>query len=302
MKRPLTAAVGLVVLLGAAVGLQAARDRAYGEREPVENVLYIRSAEFLERASLSHASLVADVYWIRTIQYYGNTRLGRTREKRYDLLYPLLDIVTTLDPRMKIAYRFGSVFLAEKPPGGPGRPDLAIRLLEKGKAADPTRWEYDLDRGFVYYWFLRDYRKAAEAFERGGRIAGGPGWLRMMAALVLGHGGDRRGSRTLWQQLYETADNEWLRSTARLRLAQLNALDEIDRLQALVAAVSRRTGEQPTSWHALVRAGWLRAAPLDPDGKPYVLDPATGRVTVSIDSRMHPLPTEPAPWSAPPPS
>ena len=50
----------------------------------------------------------------------------------YPLLYPLLDLTTTLDPRFNIAYRFGAIFLAEPYPGGPGRPDLAIALLEKG--------------------------------------------------------------------------------------------------------------------------------------------------------------------------
>ena len=30
----------------------------------------------------------------------------------YPLLYPMLDITTTLDPRFSIAYRFGSIFLA----------------------------------------------------------------------------------------------------------------------------------------------------------------------------------------------
>ena len=36
----------------------------------------------------------------------------------YALLYPLLDITTTLDPRFNIAYRFGAIFLAEPYPGG----------------------------------------------------------------------------------------------------------------------------------------------------------------------------------------
>ena len=56
----------------------------------------------------------------------------------YALLYPLLDITTTLDPLFNIAYRFGAIFLAEAYPAGAGRPDLAIALLEKG-IARPTR-------------------------------------------------------------------------------------------------------------------------------------------------------------------
>ena len=59
---------------------------------------------------------------------------GRPPRPDYPLLYPLLDLTTTLDPVFNIAYRFGSIFLAEPYPGGAGRPDLAITLLEKGLA------------------------------------------------------------------------------------------------------------------------------------------------------------------------
>ena len=50
----------------------------------------------------------------------------------------MLDLTTTLDPLFNVAYRFGAIFLAEPYPGGAGRPDLAIALLEKGLQARPT--------------------------------------------------------------------------------------------------------------------------------------------------------------------
>src|SRR5439155_7737384 len=71
----------------------------------------------------------------------------------YSLLYPVLDITTSLDPRFTIAYRFGAVFLAEAYPRGPGRPDLAVALLEKGIREQPDKWEYMEDIGFVHYWY-----------------------------------------------------------------------------------------------------------------------------------------------------
>ena len=114
----------------------------------------------MARAALSYRSLLADVYWIRSLQHYGRTKMAESGETKYDLLYPLLDLTTSLDPRFNIAYRFGSIFLTENPPGGPGRPDLAIALLEKGLAAQPLRWEYAEDIGFVYYR-AGNYAKAA---------------------------------------------------------------------------------------------------------------------------------------------
>jgi hypothetical protein len=292
----LVACVVLAWLFGAAVAVAYVRDQAYGETRAVEQVLYVRSGEALTRASLSNAALLADVYWIRAIQHYGGTRISKEPGKRYDLLYPLLDLVTTLDPRFTIAYRFGAIFLSEPYPGGPGRPDLSIALLEKGVRAEPAKWRYEEDLGFVYYWWLHDYGKAAQHFERGSRIAGAPWWMRSLAAATLGTGGDRRRSRFLWQELYQAADNEWLKNNARLRLTQLDALDEIEQLQRIAQAFAARNGAPPSSWAMLVRTGWLRAEPLDPAGAPYVLNPETGRVNVSASSKLHPLPIEPGAW------
>ena len=72
-------------------------------------------------------AIVADIYWIRAVQYFGRTRLDARPGKSYDLLYPLLDITTTLDPQFNLAYRFGAVFLAEAYPGGAGQPARAAR-------------------------------------------------------------------------------------------------------------------------------------------------------------------------------
>lgn len=61
---------------------------------------------------------------------------------RRDLLHPLLDAVTTLDPRFDAAYRFGAIFLAEPYPDGAGRPEPAVKPLKKGVRARPERWQY----------------------------------------------------------------------------------------------------------------------------------------------------------------
>jgi hypothetical protein len=282
--------LAMAALVASFVVVELWRDRLYGEPAPGDAVLYIRSGEAWRRMSLSFAPLVADIYWIRAVQYYGGARLSKSESKNYDLLYPLLDITTSLDPRFNIAYRFGSIFLAESYPGGAGRPDLAIALLEKGVRANPARWHYLQDIGFVHYWWLGDYRTAAMWFQKAATIPGAPWWLRSLAAVTLAQGGDRRSSRVLWQSLRESADNDWLRKNAGFRLAQLDALDAIDQLTVVVSAFRARTGQFPASWDVLVRARLLRAIPVDPSGAPFVLDPASGAVTLAAASSLHPLP------------
>lgn len=283
----------LLLLLAAVVGLQAALERRAVRTLPegeTGNLLYIRSGELMKRAALSYDALVADVYWIRTVQHYGRTKLAPSPRKTYDLLYPLLDLTTSLDPRFAVAYRFGAVFLAENQPSGAGRPDLAIALLQKGLAAQPEKWEFAQDIGFVHYWWLHDYTAAAEWFTRAGGMRGAPNWLAPLAAVTLAQGGNRASSRRLWQGVLGNADAEWLREQAVFRLRQLDAMDQIDALEALVRRYQQRAGSRPQSWIDLVRAGDLRGIPLDPARYPYQLDAASGTVALGPESSLNPLP------------
>jgi tetratricopeptide (TPR) repeat protein len=281
------------LLTGAALGLQAMRETHYRIESGDATLLYVTSGASVNRLALSYRALLADVYWIRAIQHYGDTRLSTSPTKQYSALYPLLDLATSLDPRFTVAYRFGAMFLAEPFPAGAGRTDLAITLLNKGLAAEPAKWQYAQDAGFVYYWWLQDYKQAAAWFDKASRIKGAPWWLRSLAATTLVQGGDRASSRVLWMQLYETAENDWVKTTSRLRLAQLDALDEMDQFAVRVARYQQIVGRFPANWEALRAAGLLRAIPSDPSGTPYLLDATQpGGITIAQSSKLYPLPPQ----------
>ena len=286
--RTLLVAAAIVCLL-TAVGLQTVRDRTYSMREQVaERILYVRSGEAVKRMTLGFDALAADVYWIRAIQHYGGDRRTGTGPRRYELLYPLLDLTTTLDPYFTIAYRFGAIFLSEAVPGGPGRPDQAERLLRKGIAAQPGKWQYYYDIGFVHYWHARDYQAAASWFQRAQKQPNSPNWLQPLTASMLTTGNDRAAARFLWQQMLQS-DQEWLRRNAERRLLQIDALDLVDRIDAFIKRNPGPPGEQVT-WEALMRRTPLRRVPTDPAGTPIELDPATGRASVSTTSPLQPMP------------
>ena len=290
----------LAVLLAAAVGIAAERDRRYPRPAIDDRLLYVRSTQGIEKMALSYDALLADVYWVRALQHFGTDRLAAADIKRFDLLYPLLDVTTSLDPDFTVAFRFGAIFLAEPYPGGAGRSDLAVKLLEKGIRQKPDKWEYYYDIGMIYYWRLHEYQKAADWFLKGHARPGAPWWLQTHAAVILAKGGSRDLSRVMFQQILSTADNDWLRENAQLRLVQLDALDQIDSLNGPVGEYARRKGIFPESWSEVVAERLLPGYPADPSGSPYVLDPLTGRVTVSDRSKLYPLPEEPG-ASTPPP-
>jgi hypothetical protein len=305
MNRFVTTGVTMAVALAGTMVVQAARDRCYPRPGVDDTSLYLTSGAAARRLTVSLNALAADVYWIRTLQYYGGARRrlsGKSSAAEvapelapssdYDRLYPLLDLTTTLDSRFTVAYRFGAVFLAEPYPSGAGRPDLAIALLQKGIREQPDKWEYMEDAGFVHYWYRHDYAEAARWFAKAGQAPKAPTWLRPLAATTLAQGGDRRSSRMMWTAILESAEQDWLKRTAEHRLLQLGALDEIDQLQAVVDAYATRTGEFPGDWQTLVRARVVPRPPADPTGAPYEID-AGGRVRLSPQSSLRPLPSEP---------
>ena len=258
-------------------------DRALGEFRPQREVLYIRSGERLRHLVPGFRGIMADIYWLRTVQYYGGQRAFST-EKRYDLLRPLIDITTTLDPRLELAYRYGAIFLSEPWPSGAGKPEEGIEVLEKGVTALPLSWRLRWDLGSVWYSFMNDARRAADVLVEASKIPGAPFWLESLAGSMLVKG-DRAVSREIWKRQYE---NGWgsMKDNALHHRRLLDALDARDVLSALVARFSEKTGRPPRSLGELVSAGLLRSIPTDPTGVPFVYDGGSGRVTISRRSLL----------------
>jgi hypothetical protein len=282
--------VVIAALLATAAGLQVWRDRGWKPYEPATPVMWLRAGPAMKRSLLGFDALVADIYWIRAVVYFGRQGLAKDPNKNYDLLAPMLDLVTTLDPRFSVAYRFGAIFLSESPPDGPGRPDLAVDLLKRGADYSPEKWEYLHDIGFVYYWHERDFKKGAQWLERAAAIPGAPFWLKSTAAHMHSERGDRQSARMLWQQIRDSADNEMLANTADIRLAQFTAMDVIDRVNEVLLRFEAASNRMPTDWRELIAARLLRGVPLDPTGVPFEIDQINRTARVSERSALWPMP------------
>jgi len=275
------------VLLGASflalVPLQRGIDRELAVQGKLAEVLYVPSGRILQRLSLGHEGLLADIYWTRVVQYFGRQRLSHAT--RFELLGPLLRITTDLDPQLVIAYRFGAVFLAEKPPGGAGQPKEALHLLRRGIVANPHYWRLWQDLGFIYYWDLKDYASAARAFQTGSERPGAAIWMKALAASVAAAGGQIQTSRLLWSEIYRQAENESIRRSAQEHLLALQAQEDMEHLNRLLGQYRAREGRQAQRFAELVAAGSLPALPRDPSGVPYRVGPE-GRAALGPESKV----------------
>jgi hypothetical protein len=274
-------AVGFLALVPA---IQVQIDRLRGQL-PVEDVLYLRSGTAVSRIWTGLRGIAADVYWLRTVQFYGGQR-AYAAEKRFDLLEPLLDITVSLDPRFDIAYKYGAIFLSEPFPMGAGDPDAGLALVERGTRAMPENWRMRQHLAFCTFLYKHDAEKASQLLNEASNIPGAPFWLRSMAATLLIKGGELTMARDIWLDLYRTSEPGFVRELARQNLERLDAVDMALRLQTLAKTYAARTGRLPSSLDDLRDAGALPQVPKDPQGVAFTYDPASGKVRLSQSSPL----------------
>ncbi len=251
------------------------------------DLLYFSSPAALKSMALGYDSLLADLYWMRAIQYYGRRDEAARRPVRYKNLSALLDIVTSLDPMMLDVYRAGCIFLAEPDPVGAGQPQEAIRLLEKGISYHPEDWRLWLDKGFIYFWYLQDYQQAGRVWLEAAGLANSPAWMTNLAASSLSQGGAVETAKQLWQQQLESSTREDVRDNARNHLASIQVDEDLWTLEFFLAKYAEAHSVKASNLEDLVRAGFLKFVPSDPSGVPYEYDAATGDVRLSPGSKVH---------------
>lgn len=274
-----------LVLLGLATvwRLQLKIDSQFAALHEEQDEMLLRSGKLVKALSLEYAPLVADLYWTRVVQYYGEKK--RIHDPNLEELWPLLNATTTIDPQLLVVYRFGSTFLSEPIPRGAGRPDLAVQLLERGIKENPEYWRFYQDLGNIYYFDVKDYQKAAEAFRTGGEKPGALIWMKSMAAKIAAEGESYETSLMLWRDIYQTAKDAEIKKNAGIHIQLLEAELDCKRIDALVDEYTKRVGRKPARISELVRDGLLPRVPIDPVGHPYVLD-ENGKAQLSVDSPL----------------
>jgi tetratricopeptide (TPR) repeat protein len=280
MKTParvsVVASAMLVLALAGTVGTLRAIDHLR-RGAAFQEVLYIRSPKALKRISLGYTGLLADLYWTRAVQYFGYQHHEHSSDLH--LLAPLLEIATQLDPKLLPAYQFGNNFLAPHPPNGAGDPEKAIALAEYGIRNNPDNWKLYYGLGFIYYTEMKDYARAAGAFERGARVPKAHPFLRILAARMAQHAGEFETARMLWTTTYETSTDKDIQRNAVDHLRALQVDEDVTQLERLVSLYRERAGRLPGTVGHLVKLGLIGGVPVDPTGQPYKLMP-DGRVEV----------------------
>ena len=292
--------IQLVSLLIVGMGVTILLARWIDARRPppdptaIDESLYLNPAT-ARRMSLGFNGLVADWYWMRSLQYVGKKIISVPEDVPIDdlgqlnlkLLAPLLDTATTLDPEFLDPYEYAAVVLPAVDV------QQAIRIAHKGIDANPTAWRLYHQLGYIY-WQQKDYLAASDVYRRGSELPGAPPWMTAMRAKMAAEGGSRATAREIYTRMYAQSADERVKDMAQRRLIQLDSLDQRDVLRKMLTGYQARAGQCPATWrevNQLLRA--IRApldasgAPLDPTGAPYQL--RAGKCEVDLDPKSEVL-------------
>jgi tetratricopeptide (TPR) repeat protein len=264
----------LVVGLSLLYPMQRWIDKTSSPATVSEEALYFSSGTTIKKMSLGLEALAADIYWIRTVQYFGRK---------------------LVDSGKPLAYRFGAIFLPERDLPG------AIDLTERGIRENPNEWRLYQDLAYIYWQAgnaskageqADNYERSAYWFEKGGDVPGAPWWMRDLGGLMKIKGGSREAARAVYSA-YLSSDDQNVRMQAIERLKQLRSLDELDAINALLARYREQTGVCPVDLRAL--ASKLRAMnlsidddsmPVDPNGFEYAYDAGKCKAGLAFESTV----------------
>jgi hypothetical protein len=242
----------------------------------VEEMMYFPSGHMLDIASLGYETLVADLLWLRGIQYYGEHR--RT-DRSYPLAEHVFSTITDLDPWFIGAYRFGAFVLSQDV----GQPVAGVRLIRKGMLNNPGQWQLPFDLGFLYFIELDDHDRAAHFFRFASWQDDAPQLAKRFSAFAYRKAGKTAMAKALWEEILRSSTNDVMKETAEHALKSILRDELADSLRVRVDRFSRSTGMAPRTLSELVKAGLLRSVPPDPFGGEYFIDGETGDVLSSSE-------------------
>jgi len=209
-------------------------------------------------------NVFGDLAWLSAVQIAGNRHM---LPEDHDRLYRNLVTVANFDPRFVVPYILGGMILGDSPQ----HVDKALEILARGMKAHPGDWRFPFYIGYTRYFSLGDSLEGAKAIETASRIPGSPPYLTLLAARMYSEGRAPETALALLERMVRQETD-----TARLEILYRRTREviverDLQALEKAVAAHREQTGAVPGGLADLVRSGWIREIPEEPNGGSYIL-------------------------------
>ncbi|MFP4028894.1 MAG: hypothetical protein ACLFWL_13980 [Candidatus Brocadiia bacterium] len=151
-------------------------------------------------------TVTADVLWMRLVQYMGSPSQDQ-RHQYVSRVAGQLDSITRLDPRFRIVYDHGVLFLAVNKPAE--ALDLVDRALEHIPGGE-YGWRLPFYGAFISYryWDHPDrYKRSLQYMKKLESIPDAPVFAKRFRARILEKKQDYDSAFLVWQKLFLAAQN-----------------------------------------------------------------------------------------------
>ncbi|EKE29202.1 MAG: hypothetical protein ACD_2C00208G0003 [uncultured bacterium (gcode 4)] len=203
---------------------------------------FVPSKTFVKAASAWYDNVVADIYWLDSIQYIGSNALA-SEYKKY--LYVVLNLVTDLNPNFYYPYQIWQLLLStsneryenfnKSEQSKYVDQSIALWLKWISNTCDATKVEqikkeFDLKKlwtsaeyknpcsepnipyylAYTYYWSKYDWARSSEYYRVTSANENAPVWSRVMSAVMQWKSWDRQKSILMFLSL---AESLWTKQT-----------------------------------------------------------------------------------------
>lgn len=251
----------------------------------IENPAWLPRGDQLRAVSLGQRILLADLYWLKLVQYVGENFIGQGQ--RWEALYPLANLVTDLDPRHAYAYQIAGSNLA----GLAHRNEEADLILKKGIKNLPDHWTFYFVMATNKFLYQGDYAGAAEYARLAAEVGHRP-HLALLAAnlsLIADSQAEYQAAEQFLQESLRQVDTPELRAQLEERLMKVRTFELLSRLEQARDKLAEAQGHLPATVFEISTAAGLGPAPIDPSGGNIEYDPRTGTIASSVLGPRQPL-------------
>jgi hypothetical protein len=277
-------ALAFVVALALFAGAVLAQRQVHSARaaDASEEILYLPNQKLLNHFTGGMKNVVADLLWLRCIQYVGKENKG---ERKFTWLQQMLDTVVQLDPYFGDAYRYGGMFLAALRADD----DAGIELLERGFVANPHNFQLPYELAMIFLLNRKDEpgakERAAYYLSMAAAIEECPPFVRDLAVKLQGQYNLVDVEREMWTRMADS-DDKLLRELAQRKLVELDIRQVTDNLNRAAVAYNQRYGRFPESLEEMAQAEMIQ--PLGPDplgGQFFIGNDGVIRNTTTLDEQ-----------------
>jgi len=236
---------------------------AFLDQRPVH---YSIPSRFTAPAALEFKGLVSNYLFLKVITDTGDIlgKKKRLNKDMVDYIVSSVDTITDLDPKFWDPYLFASLLLS----WGLGQYDEANTLLTKAEKHLPNDYRPFYFKGFNYYYFLKDNKKAAEYMIKASKLPGSPGYLPYLATRLSVYSANQKAAAAFLEEMIRTTRNEAVVHQLKLRL---ETVKHLIMLEKHVMEYKNRFGVFPSHLKDLISMGFIKTIPKDPHGGEYFI-------------------------------